>query len=179
MRLTKAITRSQANNFQAVGDAPHPPPRSISGAANTSCTVPAATPEAPHGVRSLTRPQGPHELHSRPHLHREGSSRHNSRCRRAAGAAPTQSRASMNSRCILDVPGLRKVHLAENSQSLQAFTMADGNETNLVAADCRNALAGLMQHVRLVVQAQCTPPRYWRRDHCGNSAVLNDRRWSA
>ena len=116
MRLTRAITKNRANtpclpcgNFRALGDAPHPRPRSISGAADTSCTAPAATPKAPHRVRSLTRPPGPHEPHSRPHLRRERSSRHNSRCRPRRAQLPHKTRASMNSHCIRpgveDVPG--------------------------------------------------------------------------
>ena len=47
---------------------------------------------------------------------------HDADARRAQ--LPHKARASMNSRCIRtgveDVPGLRKVHLAESSQSLQA-----------------------------------------------------------
>ena len=57
--------------------------------------------------------------------------------------------------------------------------MVDGNETNLVTAECRNALNRANATCETADATQCTPPRYWRRDHCGNSAVLNDRRWSA
>ena len=130
-----------------MGDAPHPPrPRSIFGCCRHFL----------HGARSNTRGSAREygALHDRQALMSltavltstaKGAVAHNSRCRDARRAQlPHKARASMNSRCIrngvVDVPGLRKVHLAESPQSLQAFSMADGNETNLVAADCRNAL---------------------------------------
>ena len=98
-------------NFRAMGDASHPWSQSLSGAAGTSCTAPrsisrgsarGAQPDAAARPLRASQPSAPTLC---PAEGGEGSSLHDSRCRRSAGATPTRS-PSCNSFTALAVSPL-------------------------------------------------------------------------